>query len=254
MNVTRDDFLPRLRKAYPGPAGGPFDLAAALDAIAGVESNWDVRAVGDTGNLQTGPSVGAWAVNLPTYVSTGILPTYDPPADDSAALDYEIEWMRPVVADKLREVAKVFSIWGARAGSGEPVDYSDADLAALLSYVWQWSPAHVESWAQSTTSSDPTTDTSMAGYLQRAQDFIRYYANEAEAALVSSASNTAAKLSEQEAGAYASMLSTLAEMRNAARNIGKGAIAISAAEILAIVVGGILLVREFLKKPKRGRA
>jgi hypothetical protein len=141
MRVDPNKLLEVLRATYPQT--DPFDLSAALYALAAVETGFDADARGDGGE-----SVGVFQVNLPTWPAL----RYAPPAgvgDDR--ISYEVSFIAPVVKD-------LFERMGAISAALVSVGRTSVDGTKVHlwpSLAWQLAPATLDSAVRDSRSEDP---------------------------------------------------------------------------------------------------
>lgn len=138
MRANPDTLLAELEKVYPPGKG--LDLPAALFALAGIESDYELGASGDGG-----ASRGLWQVHLPDWQR--VTGPYAPQGDATA---WEVRWIRPLVGDLL---ARMGNVAGALAAAGIEVDADQVPYWPAL--AWQLRPETLARAVQHSASSDP---------------------------------------------------------------------------------------------------
>lgn len=130
MNAPATELLTALRAAFPTPRGWPFVLAAALWALAGVESEFTLGKLGDGG-----ASSGLFQVN-----GRGRVPAF--------SIASEIEFVRPVVNEKMLAVVHGIRNLFERSHKGARLELDRDALRDWLNIAWQFGDEALESWTR----------------------------------------------------------------------------------------------------------
>jgi hypothetical protein len=169
--LTRPDLLAALRETFgklaPPSAALPLDLAAVLFATALWESGGTLNREGDNGD-----SLGLFQVNQPTWADSigafdrdqatpGALQGSEPGEGQTlgGAIAYELDYVKPVVADTLKSLSHALSALAARWEAGETVLFNPAaDLPVWWSVAWQYGDGALSQWVADPGAVDFTSD------------------------------------------------------------------------------------------------